>query len=404
MKVSYPRTTYRIALLCLPLFLLSGCWDRTEVNDLALIMAAGIDKKSESSIELSVQIFIPKASGGGGGVGGGMGNGGGGGGEQTLVRSQEGVTIADAMAKLQAKIPRKIFWGHGEVFIIGEKLARDGIREHADFLMRNPETRERADLFVCRGQAKAALELIPPLERSSAEVLREMAITQIGIKTTVKDLAQMLSGDSGAAAVPWVEILPPKSKKKEKQTIPYITGTALFKEDKMVGKMDAQTTKGLLWVRDEVKLATVTVRPEEAEGFVSARMLRSKTGFIPKIGEDGWKLTVKIETTNEIVQNTTRLSMLNPEHVKEIEKEAEEEIEHYVRIALLRGQKKLHTDVFGFADAFRRKYPKQWNKEKGRWDEIFPEIEVEVEAKVRIIRPGMSSEGAVRPEDEVRKK
>lgn len=103
-----PRSIIKSSGLCLLIFiimLLSGCWDRQELNDLALIMAAGFDIKSDHKIELSVLVFIPK----GGGSQQGMDVSGEiGGGEQTLVRSAEGVTIADAMSKLQEILPRKI--------------------------------------------------------------------------------------------------------------------------------------------------------------------------------------------------------------------------------------------------------------------------------------------------------
>ncbi|MDP4086958.1 MAG: Ger(x)C family spore germination protein, partial [Bacillota bacterium] len=49
-------------LMMLSAFFLSGCWDRREVNDLALVTAAGIDKKSDGLLELSVLVFIPKGS------------------------------------------------------------------------------------------------------------------------------------------------------------------------------------------------------------------------------------------------------------------------------------------------------------------------------------------------------
>ena len=38
--------------------LLSGCWDRVEVNDLAIVTAAVIDKKDDNQIELSNQILV----------------------------------------------------------------------------------------------------------------------------------------------------------------------------------------------------------------------------------------------------------------------------------------------------------------------------------------------------------
>ncbi|MFD0679802.1 MULTISPECIES: Ger(x)C family spore germination protein [unclassified Paenibacillus] len=405
MNASFSRKVLLIVSLLIILMMLTGCWDRTEVNDLALVLATGIDKKDDKTIELSVQVFIPRASGGGGGMAGsGSGSGGGGSTEQTLVRSEEGTTIADAIAKLQEKLPRKIFWGHGEVFVIGEKMAKEGIREHIDFLMRDPEPRERADVLVCKGKAKAVMGLFPPLERSSSEVLREMAKTRIGVQTTVKDLAQMLAGDAGTIALPWVEILPPMPDKKEKQTIPYIIGTAVFKKDKMVGRIDDKVTRGLLWLRNEIKSAIVTVTPKEADGHVSTRLLHSKTELIPEIKDEKWTMTVRIETEDDVIQNTTNLNLMNPKFVNKIENDLKEDIEKRIKMALDQGQKKFKADIFGFADAFHRKYPKQWEEAKERWDEIFPEIEVNIEAKAKILRPGLSTEGAIRPEKEVKKK
>lgn len=59
------------------LLLLGGCWDRVEINDLAIVTAAAIDEKGANRVELSLQIFVPKSMGGQG-----QGQGGGGGGEK----------------------------------------------------------------------------------------------------------------------------------------------------------------------------------------------------------------------------------------------------------------------------------------------------------------------------------
>lgn len=50
-----------ILLFFLASFLLSGCWDRREVNDTALVLGAAIDKEKGGGIRLTVQILIPKA-------------------------------------------------------------------------------------------------------------------------------------------------------------------------------------------------------------------------------------------------------------------------------------------------------------------------------------------------------
>jgi spore germination protein KC len=88
-------------LIILPILililLLSGCWDRREVNDIAIILGAAIDKEDNENIELSVQVFIPKALSGGGGMNGGASGGGG----MTMVRTANGSSLADAASKLQ---------------------------------------------------------------------------------------------------------------------------------------------------------------------------------------------------------------------------------------------------------------------------------------------------------------
>ncbi|TBL80283.1 Ger(x)C family spore germination protein [Paenibacillus thalictri] len=406
MKTGISRITRHILIVisfCVMGPLLAGCWDRTEVNDLALIMAAGLDKKSDNTIELAVEVFVPKGASSGGMQGGG-GAGSTSGAGQTLVRSAYGITLADAMAKLQEEFPRRIFWGHCEVFIFGEKLAKDGMRDHMDFIMREPGPRERANVFISKGNARDILQLIPPLERSSAEVLREMAKLQTGMKVTVKDFSEMLIGDSKAAALPWVEMVPAEPFKKPNETVGFINGTAIIKGDRMVGLLNDKLTRGLLWLRDEIKTSIVTITPKETKGHVSMKLLKSQTNLIPSINGDKWSVTVKIETEDDVMQNTTNLDLTNPKLSDSLEKQLAEDIERRIKDALVQPQKELNADIFDFAEAFHRKYPKEWRKAKARWDELFPKVEVKIEAKAKIMRTGMATVGASLPDSEVKKK
>ncbi|MFM1651899.1 Ger(x)C family spore germination protein [Brevibacillus sp. B_LB10_24] len=391
----------RFLLFCQMVLLLTGCWDRREVNDLAIVTAAGVDKKTGKTIELSVQVYIPKAAGAGpSGMGGGGGSGTA---PQTLVRSAVGVTIAEAMAKLQEQIPRKIFWGHNDVFIIDEKLAKEGIRPYIDFLLRHPQTRERAFVFISKETSREILSLNPPLEKNIADVLRELAKFQIGMKVTIKDLAQMLAGNTRAAAAPRIIMLSPEEGEDEKKTIAYEKGSAIFKKDKLVGFLDDKLTRGVLWLRNEIKSTTITIAPKEAKGFVSMQLLRSTAEIIPKIKDDEWSITVKLETEDDIVQNTTNLDTSNPKVTRLLAKHMEEDIKNRVKMVLAQVQKKMKADIFGFGEAFHRKYPKEWDEVKDRWDEVFPKVKVNIRVKVWVRRPGLVTEQADMPKKEVKK-
>ncbi|PUA40817.1 Ger(x)C family spore germination protein [Paenibacillus elgii] len=393
------------ASAALLLLLLPGCWDRKEVNDLAIIMAAGLDKAEGGLVKLSVQLFVPRVSGGGGQDSGGSGGGGktpasG----QTILRSATGNTLADAMTKLQEKLSRRIFWGHGEVFVFGEALAREGIRENIDFILRDPGPRERAEMFICKGRAQDILTLMPPLERSSAESLREMAKSQTGLKVTVKDFAEMLVSDAGAAALPWIETLPAQPGSDAKRTDAYINGSVILKKDRMVGFIDDRVTRGLLWLRDEVEAATVTLAPKEGRGLISFKILDSRTKLLPLIEGDRWSVTVRIQTEDDVIQNTTNINLVDPKVTESLEKQLSAEIEKRIREALVHPQKELHADIFNFAEAFHRRYPQLWKKEKQRWEERFPQVEVRIESRARIVRTGMATVQASQPKNEVKPK
>jgi spore germination protein KC len=350
---------------------------------------------------LTVELIVPKAVGGGGQMIGG-GGGGGGGGAETIVRSGTGTTVADAISNLQEKLPRRIFWGHTEVIVFGEKAAKAGIRQHLDFLGRNPQARLRANVFVSKGTAKSVLELSPLIEQSSAEVLRELSESQLLLRVTVKDALQMLSGDAGAAALPMVEILPPEKGKQELQTNAFINRTAIFKKDKMVGDINDKLTRGVLWLRNEVKQANVTITPKGEKGKITSTLIRAHTELIPKYEKGKWKMIVKATAEDDIILNGTKLNLMNPKYTKMIEKELAKETEKRIRAALKKVQKEMKADIFGFAEVFHRKYPREWNRVKDRWEEIFPDVEVVVKTKAYVRRPGIGTTPQGLPEQEVK--
>lgn len=398
-KAKKHRFKKMVILLIVMTPIMSGCWDRVEINDLAVVTAASIDKKDNDQIELSIQVFIPKSLSSGGGQGGP----GQGGANTTLVRSAIGSNISDALSKLQSKIPRKIFWGQCKVFIFGEKLAKEGIQEQLDFLLRHPQPRERANVFVSKGKGKPILESVPPLENYSGEVIRELSDLHIGMQVTLQNLDEMLTGKPRAAAIPLVKILPPEEGQKKLQGIPYIVGTAVFKKDKMTGTMTEKETRGLLWLRDEMESYTVTLKPKGVKGEISLNPVSAKVKIIPQIINDKWKVLVKIDTEGSVIQNGTNLNLSNHKAVKAVEQDFQKDIEKRLETAFLNTQEK-KADILGLGKEFYRKYPKQFNKIENNWDEIFAEMEVEIDVAAHIRRQGYINKPAGLSEEEVKDK
>ncbi|WP_068501171.1 Ger(x)C family spore germination protein [Paenibacillus kribbensis] len=396
------RTWIKTAVFIPLLLVLGGCWDRTELNDLALITALAFDKVENNQVRATVQFVLPQNQSGGGTTGGGAT--GGGAARRTSVRSETGFDITDALSKLQRVIPREMFWGQCRIYIFSESVARAGIREHLDFLIRFPETRERAYMFVSKGEAASALELFPPIENSSAEVLRKLSDLRIGIRVTMHQLSLMLSGDSRTAILPMIYILPKPQSAGPFQTIPYLLGSAVFKNDKMVGQISERVTRGILWLRNEVKGYTVVFKPEGSEGLMSLKPVKANVKLIPKIEGETWKMTVRVRTEGDIIQNGTIMDPMNPHLLAVISKGFKDDVRKRIESALYEVQRRHKTDVFNFAQTFQRKYPKQWEKMKDRWDEQFSKVEVNTEIEAKILRPGLISSPEGVPKEEVKKK
>lgn len=381
--------------ICLSTLILSGCWDRIETNELAIVAATGLDITDDDQVELSIQIVNPKGlnsdqqQGGGGGQGGG---------KPFTVQSATGKTLFDARSKIQEKFSRELFWEQNQVVVIGEKMARTGIQNHIDFFARHPFPRLRAFTFVTiKEKPVDILKVLPELESSSAEAARKLTEQKVGMSITLKDLLQMLEGQARSAALPLLETV----KNPRGITALRMNGTAIFKRGKMVGNIGDEVTRGVLWLRNENETPSVTIQPKHTKGHISFHLLNSRTQLIPQIKDDTWKMTVNIWTLDDPVDNETKLDLMDPKIIKELQADMEERIKERIRITLEQVQTDMNADIFGFAEAFHRHYPKQWSMVKDHWDEKFPEIEVEINCKVNINRPGRSTSPQGTPDDEV---
>jgi spore germination protein KC len=90
--------------------------------------------------------------------------------------------------------------------------------------------------------------------------------------------------------------------------------------------------------------------------------------------------------------------------VKQIEYDANKNLEHRINLALNQVQKGMKIDVFGFGEAFHRKYPKEWMKMENQWQEAFPLLEVDKNITLRIQRPGLSTTPAGLKKEEIKEK
>ncbi|MGJ9383584.1 Ger(x)C family spore germination C-terminal domain-containing protein [Salipaludibacillus sp. CF4.18] len=158
--------------------------------------------------------------------------------------------------------------------------------------------------------------------------------------------------------------------------------------------IDISLTRGLLWFKNDIDLGTITIKPDEEDGFISALIIKAETELIPEIKNGKWKITINVICEDDVIQNTTDLDLSKVDTLRSVEKVLEDDIQNIMEATAKKVQKEMKTDVLGFGEVFRRKYPHEWAKHKDDWNKFIASIEVEYDMKVYVRRIGLETGGS----------
>ncbi|WHH58631.1 Ger(x)C family spore germination protein [Petroclostridium sp. X23] len=366
----------KIVIYMLFISILTGCWSRHELDEFSIVAGMGIDKSEEDGeIQLTAQIVKPRALKPGEGSSSPE--------DAYFNIESTGDTVFTAVREFTHGATRKLYFPHNQVIIFSRNTAEEGVQKYIDFFVRDPETRLTVWILVAKDKAdelleiKSELELIPALEISDL-VEAQKATSQSSIVKLQHFITRLLSKTTSPVA-PLIEV-----SGKEKKA--FVSGTAVFKKDKLTGELDKTETRGLLWVIGEIKSGIIDVDCPGG-GKASLEIIRASSKITPKIKDGRIHMKIEIKEEGNLGSQSCLEDLTLPPKVDFLEKEKEAVIRSEV-MAALKKARKLNTDIFGFGEAVHQKYRKEWKELEDRWDEVFPNIEVEVIVEAKLRRTG----------------
>lgn len=383
------KKTVLVTLLLCSILLLPGCWNRVEIEERAIVAAIGFDKAAEGKMEVTAQIIKP----------GEMKPGdGGGGGEAVAVYSGTGYDMFDAVRGMAREVGRKLYFPELQVMVIGEDLAREGVGSVMDFTIRDAEPSLRMWILVTRGTAKEVLETPIPTEKVWGFGLRNMiSATRAHGRAPAVNVLDFLKAVKSTTACPvatGIELAGAEKKPAEEAVAPgkkpVLGGTAVFKDYKMVGRLDETQTRGMLWVNGEVKGGIIVVpAPGDETKLMALEIIRADSEIESEISDGRITVTVKVTEEGNIGEvKPDHVEITEPGVIEAIEARKKEAIGNEVWAAVARARE-LNADVFGFGEAVRRKYPREWPQYEKKWDELFPTLDIVLEVDAKIRRTGL---------------
>lgn len=376
-------------LLLLPL---TGCWDRRELNELAISVAIGIDKVG-SKYQVSVQVVQPgevaaRTSDSSGST------------PVTMYRTR-GTTIYEAIRKMSTFSPRKIYAAHLRVAVIGEALAREGIGDALELLSRDYELRTDYYLLVAKGTTAAdALEILTPLEKIPANKVfgsistSEKVWAPVMTVTLDKFITAYVSKGKNPV-LSGIKITGELENGRTRGNLETIrpaaqlgnAGLAVFRKDRLIGWFNERESKGYNYITNNVKSTVGHVTCPQG-GNVALEVARSNARIKGTIKNGRPRLAVEISVEENVGEVQCRIDLTREEAIRDLEQRAEQVLKSIIESSIKVAQNKYRTDIFGFGNAVHRSNPVAWKSLQADWDNIFSDSVVDVTVKMKIKRTG----------------
>ncbi|MFC4559429.1 Ger(x)C family spore germination protein [Virgibacillus kekensis] len=391
--MSDKRLAIITTLLCIVL-LLTGCWDRVEIEQRGFVVGMAVDlaeeggeEENKPEITVTNQFAVPSAMGapGGGGDGGDS--------KGFFNLSSTGNSLYEIQNEMATLTSRSPFFQHLQMFIVsGELASKPNLFSNAmDLVIRNYNMRRVVNVVISDGPAKEILETEPKAEKlpvfyfqsimensfKNAEVIEPVTIGQIH-----KFLLSKMSF-----------VLPRVRKMGEK--LDY-EGLSVFQghNDQMVGVLNALETKGYNLLMGQVKGGTLEIM---MDGYpVMIEILKSNNAVkIKDSNPQNAAVSIDIKVEGTIAETFSTASFASAKIRKEAVKKTEKVIEKLADDTLKKAQDELRVDILGIGQLYRQNHYNEWKKIKENWDRgrnYFSQARITVNAEVNLQSTGAAEQ------------
>lgn len=388
-------------ILCLTILFTPGCWSKNEINELAFVMAIGIDQAADNDYLVSFQIALPSAKGGGEGNNNKIEN---------INLSFKTANIREACNQINKTLDRAVFIGQTRLVVYSEAVAREGLIPLLDCLGRFYRLRRNVNILVVKGEASDLFQTSPSGNSVLALNLGERigAINKMGLneEITVGNFLTKLATGKIQPVIPGVQILAAQGKEIQfpaKQEELAVQELAVFQGDRMVGWLNKEETQGYMYTTGKAQQASVKV-PYNSDQSFQLQLTKPKISKEVEIEADRPVIKLKFKADAEVAEAAAYLD-ITPERWSEITKDvaakANQVVQNEIVSAVKTAQGTYHSDIFGFGQLIYRDKPELWQQIEAKWQqEVFPQVKVEVEADITIKRSGITNNPPYLPKEE----
>ena len=373
---------------------------KRELSDLEITRVLGLDEVPNSNnVILSVLRDSANAVGGSGENGT----------EQGAKKDDEEELISvtapsfnTGVSILQNYTDKQFLGGHVKFALIGESMAKNQLKRAIDFLGRDNEIRLRTNFYIVRDmEAKDFLS-----EAGNDKYLISEKLNNIGgennelattFEVTLTDVMKLIVENESSGVIPVVKIINSgqpfyrdyiiESSHKSGEDYDFvIDGYGIIKDSKLIAFLDLGMSRGYNYIKNKLKegMVEVDIKPDIEKVVLSINNLSTRTDFDFE-GDEIKAVNFNIEVNSDVIEVNSNKSILNEETIALLEQKQSEVMSQEIN-GMLKVTQEHNADILDVAKEIKVSHPYRWQKIEERWNEIYPNLQLNVNVQAEIQR------------------
>jgi Ger(x)C family germination protein len=374
---------WTMLLFILPL---SGCWDKVEIEQRAIINSMLVEKgdngqqagnsseKGEKGkLKITFGILIPHAQGKGKDMG-----------YSRVVQGEDMAQVLNLLGEETSRVP---FYGQTRMLIFSKDFLKQGssFKSLLDFIERDPNINTQMRVLVSKDETDKITQIKPQLESSTTDhisgILNNAELLSSTVSVSLENLIDELRESNGSGVLPILEVLP------DKQTF-RVDELGLIKDYTYLTEVNPEIVKDYKIITDTFSggRQQVDFEGEKLSAYIynckTSKKLKSNKGSL------GFKITVEAE--GDVDEYSFDKNIMDKDTIERIETELENQMKKELKKSTEYFQKEIGYDYLGLREYIKKYEPKAYKSYEKNWEEQFKNADIEYQVNFHVRRIGTS--------------
>ena len=364
-------------ILLISLLFLSGCWDKVEIDQRIFVSSIGVDANEDGHMnKFNIIYEYPNINA----IGKGATED-----EKIFILETPASSIFQAARELSTRVPFPFYFKHVKVLVLGHEVLHDekAFREIIDELNRDTKINKRLQILVAEGKARDIIDVNVIREQTTDRDLYSMVQDD---RSSSRYTSQTLAGLISDFDFSGVTITPRVIIKNDRYIV---SGGCLLKNYKHLAWIDEKENRAISAINGDIINETIDAIYDD--NLISYTVTNIKSRKKVQVDDQiDVHIFVRLEGYLQGYIMGAEKPAYDSQVLKEMEKAIEKSVKREIERTIKKLQKEYNADVIGVGEHISKFQPKKWRELKDKWDELFPDINIQVSVDVKIRRTGLT--------------